>query len=227
MHLSKPMILSSGILLLLFAASIILFPFLPETLASHWNAHGVADGYMPKAWALFLLPVIALGITLLLAILPRIDPLSGNIQEFRDTYEWFAAGILAFFLYLHLLTLAWNLGFRFPMVQALCPAFAALYYGCGVLMVHTKRNWFIGIRTPWTLSSDGVWARTHERGALLFKASGILALAGVLSTDLAFILILVPVILSAAYTVVYSYLDYRKETRERSTRYPMARGRGS
>ena len=147
MHLSKPMILSAGILLLLFASSLALFPYLPETLAAHWNVHGVADGYMPKAWALFLLPVIALGTTLLLAFLPRLDPLRGNIEEFRDTYEWFVAGILLFFLYLHLLTLAWNLGFRFSMMQVLSPAFAALLYGIGVLMGQAKRNWFIGIRT--------------------------------------------------------------------------------
>jgi uncharacterized membrane protein len=211
MHLSKPMILSGGILLLLFASSLTLFPYLPETLASHWNVHGVADGYLPKEWALFFLPVIAAGVTLLLAFLPRLDPLQKNIEEFRGTYEWFVAGILAFFLYLHLLTLAWNLGFRFSMVQALCPAFAALYYGCGVLMSRAKRNWFIGIRTPWTLSSDRVWAETHRRGALLFKVCGFLVLGGILLPDLALAFLLAPVLAASAYLVIFSYREYRKE----------------
>jgi uncharacterized membrane protein len=211
MHLSKPMILSAGILLLLFASSLTLFPYLPETLASHWNVHGVADGSLPKVWALFLLPGIAAGVTLLLAFLPRLDPLQKNIEEFRGTYEWFVAGILAFFLYLHLLTLAWNLGFRFSMVQALCPAFAVLYYGCGVLMSCAKRNWFIGIRTPWTLSSDRVWAETHRRGALLFKVCGFLVLGGVLLPDLALAFLLAPVLAASVYLVIFSYREYRKE----------------
>jgi len=211
MHLSKPMILSGGILLLLFAFSLTLFPFLPESLATHWNADGVVDGYLPKTWALFLLPAIALGTTLLLAFLPRIDPLRENIEEFRDTYEWFVAGILAFFLYLHLLTLAWNLGFRFQMVMVLSPAFAALYYGCGVLIGRAKRNWFIGIRTPWTLSSDRVWAETHRRGALLFKVCGILALGGVLLPAQAISFLLAPVLAASAYLVIFSYREYRRE----------------
>jgi len=211
MHLSKPVILSGGILLLLFAVSAILLPYLPEMLASHWDMHGVADGYMPKLWALFLVPVIALGLALLLMLLPRIDPLRKNIEEFRPTYEWFVAGFLAFFLYLHLLTLAWNLGFRFSMMQVLCPAIAALYFGCGVLIGRAKRNWFIGIRTPWTLSSERVWADTHRRGALLFKMCGFLALGGVFIPDLAILFLLVPVLAASVYLLVFSYRDYQKE----------------
>jgi len=210
-HLSKPVIVSCGILVLLFAVSIILFPYLPGMMASHWDMYGVADGYSPKPLALFLVPCLALGLTILLLWIPRLDPLKENIEKFRPAYEWFVAGFVAFFLYLHLLTLAWNLGFRFSFVQALCPAFAAFYFGIGVLIGSAKRNWFIGIRTPWTLSSDTVWERTHRRGALLFKISGILALGGIFSSDLAFFLILVPVIVSAAYMVVYSYREYQRE----------------
>jgi uncharacterized membrane protein len=211
-HLSKPVIVSCGLLVLLFAVSIILYPYLPEMMAVHWDMYGVADGYWPKPWALFFTPFLALGLTMLLLGIPRLDPLKENIEEFRPVYEWFVAGFVAYFLYLHLLTLAWNLGFQFSLVQALCPAFAALFYGMGVMVGRAKRNWFIGIRTPWTLSSDTVWEKTHRRGALLFKMSGILALAGTFSRDLAFFLILVPVLFSAAYTVVYSYREYQRET---------------
>ena len=205
------MIVSGGILLLLFVSSLILFPFLPEILASHWDARGVADGYMSKTWALFLLPVIALAVTLFLAYLPRLDPLRENIEQFRNTYEWFLAGILLFLLYIHLLTLAWNLGFRFSMMMVLSPAFAAFFYGCGILIGRAKRNWFIGIRTPWTLSSDHVWEVTHRRGALLFRVCGLIALGGVILPDLAIAFILVPVLATSVYLVVFSYWEYRRE----------------
>ncbi|MDD1655410.1 MAG: SdpI family protein [Methanomicrobiales archaeon] len=211
MHLTKPVTVACGLLVLIFAVSIILFPSLPKVMAIHWDMYGVANGYWPKPWALFFTPFLALGLTLFLLWIPRLDPLRENIETFRPAYEWFVAGFVAFFLYLHLLTLAWNLGFRFSLVQALCPAFAALYFGIGILIGRAKRNWFIGIRTPWTLSSDRVWERTHRRGALLFKLSGILALAGTFAGELAFFLILVPVLFSAIYTVAYSYREYQRE----------------
>jgi uncharacterized membrane protein len=113
-------------------------------------------------------------------------------------------------LYLYLLTIFWNIGFRFSIVFMLSPAFAILFYYAGILTENAKRNWFIGIRTPWTMSSDKVWDKTHKLGGMLFKVSGILALFGLLLPDYAFLLVVIPVVLVAIYTVVYSYFEYQK-----------------
>jgi len=93
----------------------------------------------------------------------------------------------------------------------MAPAMGILFFYAGVLIENSKMNWFIGIRTPWTLSSESVWDKTHKLGAKLFKASGIIAFAGLIFPALAFYFVLIPVIISALWTIIYSYLEYQKE----------------
>ena len=203
----------AGILVLDFAIGIIAYPFMPDLMASHWGPSGQANGYLPKIWALFLIPLLSAGLALLLLAVPRIDPLRANIAKFRPAYDHFVIVILLFLLYVSLLAIAWNLGLRFGFGQLLAPAFGVLFYACGILVGRAKQNWFIGIRTPWTLSSEKVWDRTHAVGGKLFKIAGVLALIGALSPALAFVFILGPILVISIYLVVYSYLEYRKEER--------------
>ena len=81
----------------------------------------------------------------------------------------------------------------------------------GVVLQKSKRNWIIGIRTPWTLSSDYVWGRTHALGGKLFKISGILSVIGIFFGDYSLFFVLAPIILASIYLIVYSYLRYREE----------------
>ncbi len=193
-----------------FAIGIYFYPQLPDKLASHWNAEGLVDGYMTKFWALFLMPMIALAGFLLFIALPKLDPLKENIEKFRKQYDTFIVMFTLFLLYLYILTLLFNLGFYFNMVQMMAPGFGALFYYIGILMESAKRNWFIGIRTPWTLSSDKVWKKTHKLGSKLFKGVGIISLGGVILPDYAIYFLIIPVIAVAGCTAVYSYLEYKK-----------------
>ena len=93
----------------------------------------------------------------------------------------------------------------------LSPALAILFYFTGILIENAKRNWFIGIRTPWTMSSDKVWDKTHKIGGKLFKIAGLLALIAVFFDSYAIFVIIVPVIIVSIYTVIYSYFEYQKE----------------
>ena len=200
-----------GILILTFAIPIIAYPFMPEPMASHWGLSGEANGYLPKFWGLFLVPFISAGLALLFLIIPRIDPLKKNYPQFRPAYDLFVVVILLFLLYLSVLVILWNLGMKFSMTQVLAPAFGALLYTCGVLIGNAKRNWFVGIRTPWTLSSERVWEKTHALGGKLFRAAGLLALLGAVLPGIAWLLFIAPVLLISVYLVVYSYLEYQKE----------------
>ncbi|HII15065.1 MAG TPA: SdpI family protein [Nanoarchaeota archaeon] len=185
------------------------YPWMPEKVASHWDAGGNVNGYMPAFWGLFIMPIISLALFLLFLALPLLDPLRKNIEKFRNYFEWFIAVLVSFMFYMLLLVLGWNLGLRFNMMQMMVPAFAIMIYFCGVMMGKAKRNWFIGIRTPWTMSSDKVWGRTHALGARLFKAAAVVSLAGLLFPDYAIWLLAAPVLLVSIYTLVYSYVKYR------------------
>ncbi len=199
------------IVLIAFTVGIYYYPQMPDDMASHWNAQGEVDGYMPRFWALFLVPLITVGLTLLFILIPKIDPLRANIEKFRRYYDRFTVIIVGFLFYMYLLTVLWNMGMRFCMLQLLAPAFGILFYYTGVLAENAERNWFIGIRTPWTLSSEEVWEKTHRIGGKLFKITGITAFLGVFFPSYSILLILIPVILASAYTVVYSYFEYQKQ----------------
>lgn len=207
----KSEIIILGIALISFAVGIYLYPQMPEKMASHWNSQGQVDGYMSKFWGLFLMPIFLIGIFLLFILIPKIDPLKENIEKFRKYYDGFIMIIALFFFYIYALTIFWNLGLRFDMTYLLTPALAALFYYVGVLSENAKRNWFIGIRTPWTLSNENVWNKTHKIGGKMFKAAGIIILVGLFFPKYAIIFIIVPVIFVALYTIIYSYFEYQKE----------------
>ena len=204
-------LIAVGMVIILFAVGIYAYPQLPDTIASHWNAQGQVNGYTSKFWGLFLLPIISVGLVLLFVAIPRIDPLKANIEKFRTFYDRFIVLFMIFFLYFYLLTILWNMGVQYNFNQVLAPAFGGLFYYTGVLTEHAKRNWFVGIRTPWTLSSENVWNKTHAIGAKLFKIVGVIALLGVLFPNYTIFFILVPVLVVAGYLIVYSYVAYQRE----------------
>lgn len=199
------------VILLSFAIGIYIYPQMPQIIASHWNIQGQVDGYMPRFWGVFLMPIITLGMYLLFILVPKIDPLRKNINKFRKYFDNFIFLIILFLFYVYLLTIIWNKGVRFNMSQMIVPSLGIIFYYSGVLIENTKRNWFIGIRTPWTLSSDSVWERTHKKAGILFKIAGIIALLGIIFHKYAFLFIFFPIILVTIYTIVYSYIEYQKE----------------
>ena len=196
------------------AFSVFVFDQLPEQMASHWNTANQVDGYMSRFWGAYLMPIVSIGVLVLFLIIPSIDPLKANIAQFREYFNAFITLIVAFMVYMHILTMLWNLGNdQFNMGAVMLPALGLIFVFAGIMMRQSKRNFFIGIRTPWTLSSDYVWEKTHQAGSTLFIASGILALLGAFFTDQAIWFILGPVLGSTLFLFVYSYVLYQQETK--------------
>ena len=212
--MKKTYILITAIIIITFITSIYLYPEMPEQMASHWNSKGEVDSYMSKFWGLFLMPIISLGIFLLLIFIPKIDPLKKNIEKFRKYYDGFMTFLIIFLLYIYILTILWNMGIIFNMTTAILPVVAILIYFSGILIEHSKRNWFIGIRTPWTISNEKVWNKTHKLGSKLFKIAAIIILIGTFIPKYAFALLLISVLIAAIYPIVYSYFEYKKEMKK-------------
>jgi len=195
-------------------AGLLLWNRLPDPMASHWGVNDQVNGTIPRFWGVFLMPLISLGMLLLFLLLPTIDPLKANIARFRGGFNLFIVFMMLFMAYVYGLTLAWNLGFtHFKMSASLLPAIGLLFILVGFVIRKAKRNFFIGIRTPWTLSSDKVWDETHRLGGWLFVGSGVLAVLGSFFGGLtAFWFLFIPLIGSTIFLVVYSYLLYVRET---------------
>jgi uncharacterized membrane protein len=196
-------------------AGVFLWSKFPEQMASHWDANDQVNGYMSRFWGVFLMPIVALGMLLLFLVIPNIDPLKANIAQFRETFNLFIAFIVGFMLYVHVLTLIWNLGYtQVGIGKSMLPAMGLLFILIGSMLRKAKRNFFIGIRTPWTLSSDTVWDKTHQLGAVLFMVSGVLAvIGGFFGGMVAFWMLFVPLMGSTLFLLVYSYVLYQRETK--------------
>ena len=206
--MSRIALLSAIVVLLMFITAFYFYSISPARIATHWNAAGEVDGYMDKIW-IFLLPVVSLFLFLLLVYLPRLDPLHKNYKYFQKYYDGFILLLVLFMSFIFLLTSFWNF-FQFNMIQLMMPAFAVLFFYLGIMMKHTRRNWFVGIRTPWTISSDRVWNETHRLGGNLFIISGVIAVLGVIFPSYFVWFLLVPVLISAIVPVVYSYVVFRR-----------------
>jgi uncharacterized membrane protein len=194
-----------------FVIGIYLYPQMPEQMASHWNSQGNVDDYMSRFWGVFLMPFVFVGLALLFIAIPKIDPLKNNIKKFRKYYDGFIILFFIFMLLVYVQTILWNLGTEISPNLAFPILIGLLFFYIGILLENAKRNWFIGIRTPWTLSSEKVWNKTHKLGSKMFKISGIIVLIGFLFQKYVTYFILIPTLFVAFYLVVYSYVEYQKE----------------
>jgi len=202
--------ISLGIILISFIIGAFLYPQMPDIIPSHWNAQGEIDGYMDKFWGLFLLPMISVGLFALFVYLPKFEPRKMNLESFKEYYQGILLVTIGFLFYIFILTILAAFGYKFNMVQMMAPAFAAMFFYIGVALEKVKSNFFVGIRTPWTISDDVVWEKTHKLGGKLFKASAIITFFGLFFKEIAFLLMIVPILAVSAFAVAYSYVEYKK-----------------
>jgi len=207
----KGEVVPAGIALLSFVVGIYFYPHMPDEMAIHWNASGQADGYASKSWGFFFLPAFSLLMLLVLLAIPKIDPLRENIEKFRKHYDRFLALMSTLFLYLYLLVVLWNMGFRFDLLQLLTPMLGVLFYFMGVLTENAKKNWSIGVRTPWTLTSEIVWDKTNRIFGRLFRVAGVVVGFGLLFPGYALFFMFIPALLVTVFSIIYSYVEYQKQ----------------
>jgi uncharacterized membrane protein len=200
---------------LMVAFALAVYGRLPERIPTHFGLSGEPDGWTARFPGAFLAPAMAAGVYLLLIALRRIDPRRRNYERFDETW-WVLLNLIALLMTaLHVLSLGFALGWPIDMGRAVTVTVGLLFAGLGNWMPRLRSNWWMGIRTPWTLESEEVWRETHRVGGWAFVAAGLLVVvAGLLlapeprawSVGIAF---------GAAVVVplVYSYVAYRRVRR--------------
>lgn len=193
----------------------------------HWGADGAPDRWTDHAGAiryLWAMPAITLAVGLVLAAVPVIDPRKGNIETGRRAYVaiWLAVMVLLTCVHggvaLQMLQSgdgagdsASASGQSSQMVRWVIAATAALMIVIGNYLPKTRSSFFFGIRTPWTLSSDLAWEKTHRVAGPLFMIAGALGLVGafVLSGIWLALQLSVLVVGAALISAIYSYFAWR------------------
>ncbi len=194
-------------------------PQLPARVATHWGFDGQPDGWSSAMFGAFLLPGMMLLLAALFAVLPGIDPLKKNYTFHGSVYFLLANVIVVFLGVVHLLVLGSALGWPVNMRLVLPIVLGALFVVIGRLLTRIQPSWFMGIRTPWTLSSERVWRKTHQVGGTCFTIAGVaLMLIGFLAPGaVATKVMLAAILVAALWPVVYSYLEWRREEAEVET----------
>ncbi len=195
-----------------FAASAIVYPRLPETIPTHWNMDGQPDGWSSRAFGALITPVILLFVWGFVRVLPAIDPRGANYAKFGGAFEAIFDSLMLFLLGMHIVLLRAGLGYP-VQIQRIAP------FGIGILLIvignllpRCRPNWFVGIRTPWTLSSDRVWEKTHRFGGRLFVAAGFLiAIAALFWAQWVHVVLVTSILLATAAVLIYSYLEWKRE----------------
>lgn len=146
---------------------------LPDLVPVHWNVSGEIDGYGPKIVGAFLTPVIMIFTWGGMKFLPKIDPRKRNYEKFEKSYSIIVNMLITFFFVVHIVTLGTALGYNIPVGMIVPIIVGLLFVVIGNYMPKLKSNFFIGIKTPWTLSSEFSWRKTHRLSSKLFVAAGI------------------------------------------------------
>jgi len=200
------------LVVLAFVVAGVAYGRMPARVPIHWDIHGRANGWGGPAMAAFFMPCILAAIWLLLVVIPRIDPLRANYAKFQGTYATLMDLILTFMFLTYLLLLGAALGMHTDLSRATAALIGLLFVGMGNILPRARRNWFIGIRTPWTLSSDRVWDRTHRVAGYLFTCAGVLAvIASVINGAVGILVTIVVVLVAVIGAAAYSYVVWRQE----------------
>ncbi len=191
---------------LTFIAALWVYPQLPERVPMHWNFRGEVDGYGGRFAGAFGIPLLNLAIYVLFIFLPWLDPKYENYSKFPEVYRILRYAIQLFLVGLYLIVIASALGHPVPVGRIVPAGVALLMVIIGNYLGRVRHNYFLGIRTPWTLASEEVWRKTHRLTAYIWTAAAVIALIAALLLPQSLVwmvffpLILFPPVFSVGYS---------------------------
>jgi uncharacterized membrane protein len=213
---TRPYLITAALVVVgMLAVSAWAWPQIPDgaQVPIHWGIDGRANGWAPKWQGLLLLPAMTGGIALVLAFAPRVDPRSGNIQRSATAYWAIAVAALVLMAVIHVAAVLAATGRSVNIGLIVSLAVGGLFVVVGNFLGKTRSSWIFGIRTPWTLSSELAWTRTHRLGGYLFMLLGVAVIVAALLAPggVPAFLLLGGVVVLVPLLFAYSYLVWRDD----------------
>jgi uncharacterized membrane protein len=204
--------LGTAVAAAMWAFALAVYARLPARVPTHWDLHGQVNGWMARPWGAVMLPLAATLLLGVLWLLPRIDPRRANIEHSRESWRLLVNLILLFLAALEATTLGYALGWPVDADRVIIANVGLLLAAIGNYLPRLRSNWFMGIRTPWTMDNERVWRATHRVGGRTFVAGGlVMALSAVLPEPSRIWIAGAAVAFAAGVPLVYSYVAWRRE----------------
>lgn len=185
---------------------------MPDTVPVHFNFEGEPDRYGHKSELLLLIPGITFGVYLLLLFLPAIDP-KKKIETTQKAVKAIRIITVVFMAIVYLVTVGIAMGYDLDISTYIMLSVGGMFFVLGNYMNSIKPNYFIGIRTPWTLESPEVWKKTHRLSSKLWMFGGIVMMASPFinySETLGISLTMILIIPLALIPLIYSYVVFNQ-----------------
>ncbi len=210
MTITQKYYLSAGIVVLaVLAGTLVAYPQMPSIVPMHWDAHGNVNGWGPK-WSLFLTgPGLLIAFIGIFAAIPWLSPKKFEVDTFRATYLFIMIIVVAMLAYIHIVVLLAGLGVKLDMGRAIEGVVCLLVALLGNVFGKVRRNFYVGIRTPWTIADERVWYATHRFAAKTFFVGGVVGLVGVI-LGAPFWLPMAAILAAAFVPAIYSLVYYKQ-----------------
>ena len=197
-------------LLVMIGGGVYFYNLLPDIVPIHWNIEGEVDNYASKNYTVILIPIITLAMLVLFRFLPMLDPKKDKYEKFADIYEIIQAAIIGFFTYMYFVTMVAALNAEMNVGMYVMFGIGVLFILMGNYLGKVRQNYFVGIKTPWTLENEEVWNKTHRLGGWCFVLAGLIFVAQAFVGVMSIWVFVLAIVISSLVPVGYSYWLYKQ-----------------
>lgn len=197
--------------LLMLVAGILVYERLPEIIPTHWNFAGEADGFGPKATFVWLFPGIAIAMLILFWVLPKIDPKKDKYKKFAEVWEIMQAVIVGYFAYMYFVSMYAAMVAEVNVSAFVLVGVGVLFLIMGNYMGKVRQNYFVGIKTPWTIENEDVWNKTHRLGGWCFVIAALIFILQGLTGFISIWLFGLAIVIAALVPIIYSYVIFPRK----------------
>ena len=204
----KTTILSTIVILLPIIPALLFYNRIPEVVAIHFNAQGVADGWASRPFAVFALPLLLAVLNIFTQFMLLSDPKRDIQSKLFRLARWSIAPIS---IVVNTFTLMIALSIQIPIERIVPLAIAILFLVIGNYLPKSKQNYTIGIRLPWTLASEQNWNKTHRFAGWVWSIGSLVLIIAIIIGLPTLIIFIIVIALMSIIPIVYSYIYYQRE----------------
>jgi uncharacterized membrane protein len=194
----------------MLVAGLVLYDSLPDQIPSHWNIAGEVDSYVNKDLGIYLFPGITLFMVILFPILSMVDPRREKYKTFKRSWYILQMAIVLFFAYMYAVTLYLTFHPEASMIKFMFIGMGILFIVIGNCLGKIRQNYFVGIKTPWTLDNEEVWNKTQRMGGLAFLIAGLILLINAFIQWQLVASMIVAILIAAIWPILYSYIVFKR-----------------